>query len=74
MHVEYAIKHFNYDPFAHRPKEKCTVKALRAESPDVDLSLTSSGGKPPREEGEGVITTGDITSQLATAFQTPFED
>ncbi len=32
-----AMKHYNFDPFAHRPKEKCTAKALRAESPDVDV-------------------------------------
>ena len=25
------------DTFAHRPKEKCTAAALRAESPDVDV-------------------------------------
>jgi len=70
---ENAIRDFHYEPFAHRPKEKCTAAALRAESPDVDLSLTSTGGKPPREAGEGVITTRDVTKQLATAFETPFE-
>ena len=32
-----AMKHYNFDPFAHRPKEKCTAKALRGESPDVDV-------------------------------------
>jgi predicted TIM-barrel fold metal-dependent hydrolase len=32
-----AMKHYNFDPFATRPKEKCTAKALRAESPDVDV-------------------------------------
>jgi hypothetical protein len=25
---------FSYDPFAHRPKEKATVEALRAEARD----------------------------------------
>jgi predicted TIM-barrel fold metal-dependent hydrolase len=71
---ENAMRHFRFDPFAVREKEQCRVKALRAESPDVDLTLKSAGGKPPREEGAGVITTQDITSQLATAFQSPFED
>jgi predicted TIM-barrel fold metal-dependent hydrolase len=70
---ENAIRDFRFDPFAHRPKEKCTAAALRAESPDVDLTLTSTGGKPPREAGDGVITTRDVTTQLASAFETPFE-
>ncbi len=30
------MAHYSFDPFAHRPKEQCTVAALRAESPDVD--------------------------------------
>jgi predicted TIM-barrel fold metal-dependent hydrolase len=29
---ENAMRVFRYDPFAHRPKEKCTVGALRAEA------------------------------------------
>jgi predicted TIM-barrel fold metal-dependent hydrolase len=32
-----AMHHFSFDPFAHRPRERCTVRALRAESPDVDV-------------------------------------
>jgi hypothetical protein len=32
-----AMRHFSFDPFAHRPREHCTVRALRAESPDVDV-------------------------------------
>jgi hypothetical protein len=44
------------------------VAALRAESPDVDLSLQSQGGKPPTEGGERPVTSQDITRQLATAL------
>ena len=33
---ENAMRHYHFDPFATRPKEQCTVAALRAESPDVD--------------------------------------
>ncbi len=33
---ENAMRHYRFDPFAHRPKERCTAAALRAESPDVD--------------------------------------
>ena len=32
-----AMRHYHFDPFAHRPREQCTVAALRAESPDVDV-------------------------------------
>jgi predicted TIM-barrel fold metal-dependent hydrolase len=34
---ENAIHHYRLDPFALRPREQCTVRALRAESPDVEL-------------------------------------
>ena len=34
-----AMKHFQFDPFSVRPREKCTVAALRAEAADVDVSL-----------------------------------
>jgi predicted TIM-barrel fold metal-dependent hydrolase len=33
-----AMRWFNYDPFAHRPKEQCTVGALRAEADGVTTS------------------------------------
>jgi predicted TIM-barrel fold metal-dependent hydrolase len=33
-----AMRHFAYDPFAHRPRERCTVAALRAEADGVDTS------------------------------------
>jgi predicted TIM-barrel fold metal-dependent hydrolase len=65
---ENALRHFRLDAFSHRPKAKCTVAALRAESPDVDLSLQSQGGKPPTEGGERPVTSQDITRQLATAL------
>jgi hypothetical protein len=31
-----AMRHFHFDPFAARPRERCTVGALRAEAGDVD--------------------------------------
>jgi predicted TIM-barrel fold metal-dependent hydrolase len=40
---ENAMRHFRYDPFAHRPKDQCTVAALRAEAGDVDVKPRSSG-------------------------------
>ena len=33
---ENATRLFSFDPFATRPKDRCTAAALRAESPDVD--------------------------------------
>jgi predicted TIM-barrel fold metal-dependent hydrolase len=38
-----ALRLFSYDPFAHRPREKSTVGALRAEATDVDTSERSHG-------------------------------
>ena len=33
---ENAMQHYKFDPFAIRPREQCTVAALRAEAGDVD--------------------------------------
>jgi predicted TIM-barrel fold metal-dependent hydrolase len=33
-----AMRHFHYDPFGVRPREQCTVAALRSEATDVDTS------------------------------------
>ena len=46
-----------------------TAGALRAESPDVDLSIKSQGGKPPTQEVRPV-TTADILQQLASVYST----
>jgi predicted TIM-barrel fold metal-dependent hydrolase len=35
---ENAMRHYRFDPFAHRPKEQCTVGALRAGAKDVDTT------------------------------------
>jgi predicted TIM-barrel fold metal-dependent hydrolase len=70
---ENALREFRLDAFAHRPREKCTVAALRAESPDVDLSLKSQGGKPPTEGEARPVTARDITSQLAAVYAQPVE-
>ena len=41
------MRHYQFDPFAHRPKEQCTAAALRAESPDVDT--VTRVGRPADE-------------------------
>ena len=55
---ENAMREFQFDPFAHRPKEQCTVGALRAESPDVDVVTRS-----PRQKKSNT----DISSFVNTA-------
>jgi predicted TIM-barrel fold metal-dependent hydrolase len=62
-----ACELFHFDPFVSRPHEKATVAALRAESPDVDVSPHSAGGNPP-VEGKQIVTAGDITRQLAALY------
>jgi predicted TIM-barrel fold metal-dependent hydrolase len=65
-----ALREFRLDAFAHRPREECTVAALRSEARGVDLSLKSHGGKSPTEERRPV-TAADITRQLASALTAP---
>jgi len=38
-----AMRVFRFDPFRIRPRESCTVGALRAEAADVDVSIRSLG-------------------------------
>jgi predicted TIM-barrel fold metal-dependent hydrolase len=41
-----AMRHFRFDPFAHRPREKSTVGALRRTAADVDVAPRSVGKRP----------------------------
>jgi hypothetical protein len=38
---ENAMRHFQFEPFARRPRAQCTVGALRAEAGDVDTVTTA---------------------------------
>jgi hypothetical protein len=49
-----AMKHFQFDPFSVRPRETCTVGALREEASDVDTALVS------RSKGGATANTGKI--------------
>jgi hypothetical protein len=40
-----AMHHFSFDPFATRPRDRCTVAALRSEATDVDT--VTRVGRPP---------------------------
>lgn len=42
-----AMRHYQFDPFTVRPRERCTAAALRAESPDVDT--VTHVGRPADE-------------------------
>ena len=48
---ENAMRHYQFDPFASRPKEQCTAAALRAEVGDVD-TVTLSGRKADERDIE----------------------
>ncbi|MGY8804957.1 MAG: amidohydrolase family protein [bacterium] len=64
-----AMREFGLDFTAERPKQMCTVAALRAESPNVDMSpIVNAGGTAAHEDGDRVVTGGDIVRQLAGAF------
>jgi hypothetical protein len=58
-----AMRHFSFDPFATRPKERCTAKALRAEATDVDT--VTHVGRAPTESDR------DYFKQLAPKEPTP---
>ena len=68
-----AAREFRFDPFAERPRERCTAAVLRAESPDVDLALKSHGGHAPTDGEPRPVTAQDITSQLAQIYASPAE-
>jgi hypothetical protein len=44
---ENALRHYHFDPFAHRPRARCTAAALRAEAGDVDT--VTRAGRPADE-------------------------
>jgi predicted TIM-barrel fold metal-dependent hydrolase len=56
-----AMEHFSYDPFAHRPRERCTVRALRAEAIGVDTSVRSTARHPREEREDGPVKITDLT-------------
>jgi predicted TIM-barrel fold metal-dependent hydrolase len=45
-----AMRFFQYDPFSIRPREQCTVGALRAEAAGHDVSIVSKGRRSERNE------------------------
>jgi predicted TIM-barrel fold metal-dependent hydrolase len=51
MTYENAMRWYSFDPFSVRPKEQCTVAALRAESPGHDVAIRSVDTR--HEHGRG---------------------
>jgi predicted TIM-barrel fold metal-dependent hydrolase len=60
---ENAMRHFRFDPFAFRPREECTVGALRAGATDVDTTPKSVGKRPAATRATDLI--GVATSHRA---------
>ena len=58
------MRWYRFDPFAIRPKEQCTVGALRAEVAGHDVSEQSMD--KGRHERTGVISLGEMAAR-ATA-------
>ncbi|HEX4777566.1 MAG TPA: amidohydrolase family protein [Acidimicrobiia bacterium] len=58
-----AMGFFSYDPFTHRPKEQCTVGALRAEAIGVDVEPRSATGAARKPEREGRVTITDLAAR-----------
>jgi len=67
MTYQNALRRFRYEPFQHIPKQQATVGALRAQAAGVDTTPRSQGGLAPGESG-GIVTTGQVVKQLATAI------
>jgi predicted TIM-barrel fold metal-dependent hydrolase len=53
-----ACRHFRFDPFAVRPRDECTVGALRAGATDVDITPKSVGKRPGMTKASDLLTAG----------------
>jgi predicted TIM-barrel fold metal-dependent hydrolase len=58
-----ALRHYRFDPFSVRPREQCTVGALRAEAADVDVSPKRAAAR--REGGAKHLKASDLSSGRA---------
>ena len=66
-----AMRHFQFDPFSVRPREKCTVQALRAEAADVDTSLVSRARGQTAKDDNGIVSVTSFTTRLAATTDAP---
>ncbi|TPE61550.1 amidohydrolase [Sandaracinobacter neustonicus] len=58
-----AMREYKFDAFSRRPRERCTVGALRALAQGVDTEPKDMGGVTPGEDGRRV-TSGDVERML----------
>ena len=59
------MRNFSFDPFAHIPREQCTVGALRAQATDVDTTPVSHGLGKFQEEG--IVTAMTLAERIAAS-------
>jgi predicted TIM-barrel fold metal-dependent hydrolase len=52
---ENAMRCFSFDPFKYRPKDRSTVRALRTEASDIDVSVKSMGRRKAEAEDRGAL-------------------
>jgi hypothetical protein len=50
-----ACRFYDFDPFAHIPKEQCTVGALRAQATDVDTTARRYGPPPDEDKVHATV-------------------
>jgi hypothetical protein len=62
---ENAMRFFQYDPFSIRPRERCTVGALRGEAVGWDVEPRATATRP-KEERDGPVKIVDLAGK-ATA-------
>ncbi len=53
-----AARHFHFDPFSARPKDDCTVGALRAQAVDVDVTPKSFGKRSGMTKASDLLGAG----------------
>ena len=63
-----AMRNFSFDPFAHIPREQCTVGALRALATDVDTTPVSHGTGKFQESG--LVTAMTLAERMAAQTAT----
>ena len=61
-----AMRHFRFDPFSVRPRERCTVAALRDEASDVDTSVVSRR-RHPVEPRTGIVDLATVARTSSTS-------
>jgi hypothetical protein len=57
-------RYFSFDPFSVRPREKCTVGALREEASDVDTSLVSRARGQTSTNEQGIVSVSSFATRL----------